>query len=175
MKKILALVLALALIFTLAACGSEKTAEYKLGLGVVVSMDSSSDKTEDKDAVARVDATIATVVLDKDGKIVEAELDSVQLQANVTDGKFVDLDKVNLLTKKELKENYGMKSFSGIGKEWYEQAAAYADKLVGKTVADVKALALSDDISINRIYESAVSLQTGCPMHNEYRTPLVII
>ena len=73
MKKILALVLTLALIFTLAACGSEKTAEYKLGLGVVVSMDSSSDKTEDKDAVARVDATIATVVLDKDGKIVEAD------------------------------------------------------------------------------------------------------
>ena len=34
---------------------------------------------------------------------------------------------------------------------------------------------LSEDISINRIYESAVSLQTGCPMRNEYRTPLVII
>ena len=34
---------------------------------------------------------------------------------------------------------------------------------------------LSDDFSINQIYESATSLQTGSPMRNEYRTPLVII
>lgn len=34
---------------------------------------------------------------------------------------------------------------------------------------------LSEEIAINRIYESAVSLQTGCPMRNEYRTPIVII
>lgn len=34
---------------------------------------------------------------------------------------------------------------------------------------------LSEEIGINRIYESAVSLQTGCPMRNEYRTPIVII
>ena len=175
MKKIIVMFLALAMVLSFVACGNKvddkdnapagdasAKAEYKLGLGVVVSMDSSSDKTEDKAALARVDATIASVVLDKDGKIVEAELDSVQLQANVTDGKFADLDKVNLLTKKELKENYEMKSFSGIGKEWYEQAAAYADKLVGKTVADVKALTLGDkgapaDADLSAVCTIAVS------------------
>ena len=34
---------------------------------------------------------------------------------------------------------------------------------------------LAEDVAINRIYESAVSLQMGCPMRNEYRTPLVIL
>lgn len=145
MKKILAVALTLALILTLAACGgSEKTAEYKLGLGAVVSMDSSSDKTEDKDALAQFDTTCATVVLDKDGKIVAADLDTAQTKVSVADGKLLNLDSVNLSTKKELKENYAMKDYSGIGKEWYEQAAAYAEKMIGKTVEDVKALELNE-------------------------------
>lgn len=34
---------------------------------------------------------------------------------------------------------------------------------------------LKEDISINRIYESAMSLKSGLPMQNEYRTPIVIV
>ncbi len=161
MKKVFALLLALAMLLSLAACGGEKTAEYKLGMGVVVSMDASSDKTEDKDAFARVDATYATVVLDKDGKIVAIDLDAAQTKVSVADGKILDLDSVDLHTKKELGDDYAMKGVSGIGKEWYEQAAAYADKMIGKTVEDVKALALSDtgapaDADLNAVCTMAV-------------------
>ncbi len=144
MKKIFALILALAMVLSLAACGGEKTAEYKVGMGVVVSLDASADKTEDKDAYANIEATYAAVVLDKDGKIVAVDLDAAQTKVSVADGKVLDLDSVSLLTKKELKDNYSMKGVSGIGKEWYEQADAYADKMIGKTVEDVKALTLSD-------------------------------
>lgn len=156
MKKILALVLALAMVATFAACGGAetsspapsssapatetKTAEYKLGMGVSVSLDSSADATAEKNATAQCDATVATVVLDKDGKIVAADLDCAQTKVQIKDGKIVDIDKVDLRTKKEKKEDYNMKGFSPIGKEWYEQAAAYAEKMVGKTAADIEAI-----------------------------------
>ena len=51
------------------------------------------------------------------------------------------MKQVNLRTKKEKKEDYGMTVASPIGKEWYVQADAYTNKMVGKTAADVEALA----------------------------------
>ncbi len=144
MKKILALVLALAMLASFAACGEKApaTAEYKLGMGISVSLDSSADKDveKEKNATAQADATVATVILDKDGKIVAADLDCAQTKVQVKDGKIVDIDKVDLRTKKEKKEDYAMKGASPIGKEWYEQAAAFAEKMVGKTVADIEAI-----------------------------------
>ena len=55
--------------------GGEQTpaeATYKLGMGVVVSTASS------KNGLAQVDATVATVVVDKDGKIVACRIDVAQ-------------------------------------------------------------------------------------------------
>ncbi len=142
MKKILALVLALAMVATLAACGGASEAEYKLGMGISVSLDSSADADVEKDkgATAQADATVAVVVLDKDGKIVAADLDCAQTKVTVKDGKIVDKDKVDVRTKKEKKEDYNMKGASPIGKEWYEQAAAFVEKMIGKTVADIEAI-----------------------------------
>ncbi len=174
MKKILALVLALAMVATFAACGGNDassdngssdaaaTAEYKLGMGVVVSLDSSADATDEKDALAQADATVATVVLDKDGKIVAADLDCAQTKVNVKDGKMVDLDKVDLRTKKEKKEDYNMKGASPIGKEWYEQAAAYVEKMVGKTAADIEAIATEEKNGHN--VASDADLYAACTM-----------
>ncbi len=131
MKKILALVLVLAIVASFAACGAAE-AEYKLGMGVSVSLDSS------KDATAQADATVATVVLDADGKIVAADLDCAQTKVKFDD--IADLSKVDLRTKKEKKEDYNMKGASPIGKEWYEQAAAFVEKMIGKTAADIEAI-----------------------------------
>ena len=131
MKKILALVLVLAIVASFAACGAAE-AEYKLGMGVSVSLDSS------KDATAQADATVATVVLDAEGKIVAADLDCAQTKVKFDD--IADLSKVDLRTKKEKKEDYNMKGASPIGKEWYEQAAAFAEKMIGKTAADIEGM-----------------------------------
>lgn len=137
MKKILALVLAVAMLASFAACGAAE-AEYKLGMGVSVSLDSS------KDATAQADATVATVIMDKDGKIVAAALDCAQTKVSSTD--VADLASVDVRTKMEKKEDYNMKGVSASmgniegGAEWYEQAAAFAEKMVGKTAAEIKAL-----------------------------------
>ena len=60
-KQKIASALIIGLIGTaLVACGGAKEADYKLGMGVVVNMDSSADEK------AQVDATVAAVVTDMD-------------------------------------------------------------------------------------------------------------
>ncbi len=135
MKKVIVAVLALCMVLSLAACGS-KTAEYKLGMGVSLNMDSSSSE----DHLAQVDATVASVVLDKDGKIVSCRIDCVQDKMDVTDGT-VDTAKT-FLTKAELKEDYNMVKYSGCTYEWYQQAQAFEAYCVGKTAADISGMEL---------------------------------
>ena len=47
-------------------------------------------------------------------------------------------------TKQELGEEYGMKAASSIGKEWNEQADAFAAYCVGKTIEEVSGIAVSE-------------------------------
>lgn len=131
MKRIVSFILLACMIFTLAACGS-KEAEYKLGMGVVVSTDAS------KTGNAQVDATVASVVLDADGKIVRCSVDCAQNKMDVTDGA-VEASKT-FKTKMELGDDYGMVAHGNAIAEWDAQAHAFADFTVGKTVEEVKAI-----------------------------------
>ena len=129
MKKIFAILLLACMVLSLAACGGAKTAEYKLGMGVSLNMNSS------KAGNAQVDATCAVVVLDKDGKIVACRIDVAQNKMDVTDGQ-VDPAKT-FQTKLERGEGYGMRGASPIGKEWFEQAEAFEQYCVGKTIDEI--------------------------------------
>ncbi|HZJ89370.1 MAG TPA: hypothetical protein VFD05_01625 [Bacilli bacterium] len=92
------------------------------------------------------DYTVAGAAFDKDKKVVAARIDTFQLlfdsenkEEAVMDETQVQIADGVIRGKQELKEEYGMKGLSsqiGIGKEWYEQAAALADHLIGKTVND---------------------------------------
>ena len=75
-------------------------AEYKLGMGVVLSTASSKENN------AQVDATVAAVVLDDAGKIVLCRVDVAQNKMDVTGGA-VDTAKT-FKTKMELGADYGM-------------------------------------------------------------------
>ena len=180
MKKILAMLLALCMIFALAACGETAPAEtkpaeeapaaeapaeepaaapeepaaeapaeeapaeeapaeeipaeaaYKLGLGVSLNMDSS------KTGNAQVDATTAAVILDEQGKIVAVKIDVAQNKMDITDGA-VDTEK-EFLTKAELGDDYNMVKFSDATLEWYQQAAAFEQFVLGMTGAEVEAM-----------------------------------
>ena len=124
--------------------------DYKLGMGVVVSLDSS------KTGTAQVDATVATVVLDKDGKIVACRIDAVQNKVTLNDdGTYVIPE--SFKTKMELGTAYGMGQSSiteankwmdnnGDGKvlEWDVQTKAFEAFVVGKTVAEVEAMATKE-------------------------------
>ena len=131
MKKFVAFLLLACMMLSLAACGSSGS-EYKLGMGVDLSTDSSKENN------AQVDATVAAVVTDKDGKIVACRLDVAQSKMDVTGGA-VDAAKT-FQTKMELGDDYGMVAYGNAIAEWYDQAKAFESYVVGKTAAEVEGI-----------------------------------
>ena len=160
MKKILAMLLCVCMVVALAACGA-KESEYKLGMGVAVNMDSSADNN------AQVDATVAAVVTDANGKIVACRLDVAQNKMNVTDGA-VDTNQT-FKTKMELGSDYGMagnpysSDNNGDGKvlEWDEQAKAFESYVVGKTADEIEAMT-TQEANGHQISTDDALLSAGC-------------
>lgn len=166
MKKIVTLILCMALLTALfAGCGGtsssqapapapsssepapapEQGAALKTGLGVVTSLGSSKDAGE-KDGLAQTDSVVVAVTVDADGKIVACEIDTAQNKISFSvEGKLVTPMDTVFLSKQELKLDYGMKAASGIEKEWFEQADALAAYVVGKTMDEVKGIALDEN------------------------------
>ena len=116
----------------------------KTGFAVLSSIAKSTEPA-DTDGLAEVDSTVAAVAVDKDGKIVKCIIDSVQSKINFSKaGKLTTDLKTVFESKQVLGEAYGMKKASGIGKEWNEEATAFANYVVGKTVEEVKGIAVND-------------------------------
>ncbi len=137
------LVVAIVLAVVLIAGGQKETpvqeTQYALGMGVEF-----GDLTN-----SQINATVATVVLDGTGKIVACRIDTVQNKYTLEEGdeeEEVEPELVftNLKTKMELGNDYGMAAHgtSLVGnttvKEWYEQAKAFENWVVGKTVTEVR-------------------------------------
>ena len=157
MKKVLALVMVLALALSFVACGGGSSAGVKTGLAIVSST-SPKDASADGAGVAQVDSTAAAVLVDANGKIVACKLDVAQNKVPVAaDGTF-DMN-LTFQSKQELKEGYNMKGASPIGKEWFEQAGAFEAYAVGKTAAELAALPAGGHTS-----EPAADLAATCTM-----------
>ena len=159
MKKIIAIMLAACCLLSLAACGA-KEADYKLGMGVELSTASSKENN------AQVDATVAAVVLDANGKIVMCRIDVAQNKMDVTGGA-VDTAKT-FETKMELGSRYGMEgkvdnNGDGVMLEWDAQAKAFEEYVVGKTAADVKAIK-TQEAGGHLIAVDEALLKAGCSM-----------
>ena len=84
----------------------------------------------------------AAVVVDGNGVVLAALTDATQPQITIdVDGEIVETKFVG--TKRELKEDYNMVKFSAPGAciaEWYIQAKAFTDFVVGMTAADILAM-----------------------------------
>lgn len=119
-------------------------ATVKTGLAIITSIAKSTDAGE-KDGLAQADSLIAAVTVGADGKIVSCVIDAAQTKVNFgTDGVIITpLDTV-FKTKNELGTEYGMGKASSIGKEWNEQAAAFAKYVIGKTADEVKGIAVDE-------------------------------
>lgn len=148
MKKGLALVLSLCmLVAVVAVAGCDTTTPeqegdtgqaVKLGLGSVTSIDKSRDAGDEITAMGQADTTIAAITLDADGKIVGVSIDTAQVQVEYDEDMQVASDvEAEIDTKKERGNGYGMVGQSDIGKEWYEQIAAFEEWMIGKTVEEV--------------------------------------
>ncbi|MBR6776170.1 MAG: hypothetical protein IKM27_00335 [Clostridia bacterium] len=100
-----------------------KKDEYYLGFGFL---------PEEAGEDVTFGAAFAAVVTDTDGKIICCTVD--QLEAKADTNAITENIGYTFKTKNMLGDDYGMKSASPIGKEWYEQAQSFADYCKGKTV-----------------------------------------
>ncbi len=118
----------------------------KIGLGVVTSINSSKDLGVDSTGnkvlpLGQVDTVMVAAAFDKDGKVVKVFIDTAQTKVNFNEDLTLKSDvTAELKTKVELADAYGMIKASTIQKEWYQQAKALGDWMVGKTAAEIKAM-----------------------------------
>ncbi len=117
----------------------------RLGLASETSMSKSKDAADGKDGVAQAYATAAAVTF-SGGTVTSCYIDAVQANVNFdASGKITTDLTAAPQTKNQLGDGYGMRKASSIGKEWNEQATAFCDYVTGKTVDEVKGLAVSED------------------------------
>lgn len=140
MRKLLAVLTTIALIvMSFTACAGNGGETFKLGMGTEVAYKSGTS------GAASFEATVATVILDKEGKIVNCKIDCVAPKTEIKDGFIDDDAKTATFTSKyDLGDSYNMKNYGNSVAEWYEQADAFAKYCVGKTVHEVNSIKTSD-------------------------------
>ena len=121
--------------------GATVTGATKTGLGTIVSLASSKSAAADAEGLAQTDNIAIAITVDEAGVIVGAMIDTAQVKINVDAKGVVTTDlSAEQKTKVELGDAYGMASASSIGKDWYEQSAALAQWMIGKTIDQVAAI-----------------------------------
>ena len=133
--------------------------ELLTGIGTSVSIADSKDATADEEGTAQCDATIAAVTVDSNGAIVECVIDIAQTKIGVSaDGKITSDLNAEYPSKRELGDDYGMKKASVIGKEWYEQADAFAAWATGKTRDEISGMAITEGLAGDADLAASVSI-----------------
>ncbi len=163
MKKILCIVLVLAMTAVLfAGCGANGV-PVKFGLGVYSYTEEGANASEEADGKGEVVVTAAAVMVDANGVIVDCVIDTVAYTANwTTAGEAAT--KEDIKTKYELGTNYGMAAYgndvNGDGKvlEWNEQIDAFCSVVKDKTIDEVKALV------VNGYQGNEEVMNAGCTM-----------
>lgn len=116
----------------------------KTGLAVITSA-ADSKGADGGEGLADVSSTVVALLVDDDGRIAACAIDAVQSKIPFTSGGALALNAGTIFpSKRELWKDYGLAEASGIGREWYEQTAAFAAYVTGKTVDEVKGMALDE-------------------------------
>lgn len=144
MKKRLLLFLSLCLLLTGCHCGDDRAAfgpdditdavpqALKTGLATATNVRKSQNATLDFPGFSRTDITLAAVLLDEDGVIRQCVLDGVTAVIPFDHhGTLQVSEGLPFPAKNELGRDYGMHKASPLGREWDEQAAAFAAYTVG--------------------------------------------
>lgn len=155
MKKIFSVLLAVLMLVSLFALTGCSGAKLKLGMGVVSSYGKWTEADGESDGSNEVLVTVAAVLVDDSGKIMQCVIDTAQSTAAYSSkGKAIAM--VDFRTKGEKGKDYGMSAHGtdlngdGVIKEWNEQITAFTDAICGKTMDQVKEMVVdgygNDDI-----------------------------
>lgn len=155
MKKILTAALLTALLLSLTTGALAAT-----GLGSVTTVTNTA-ATADKAGSVSGYVYMCAVTLDDEGKVAGVVFDAVQPAGSFdTTGAIVGEENVVVESKNEIKEGYGMKAISPIGKEWYEQMEVFAAWCVGKTPEEILTTPLDEGG-----HATDADLVSGCTVH----------
>ena len=132
------------------------TENDNLKLGVSTNL-STKDATAEKAGQSQLETTFFAAAVGTDGKITAAYSDCVQVTFNfdANGATLMDGEKT-VSTKRDAGDSYGMKTYGGAAKEWYEQANAFDAACIGKTASNVNALIGDDN------YGSSDLQSAGC-------------
>lgn len=156
MKKCIAIALMSAMALSLAACsnnGGNSTASNNAASGEAKVGFYALPSSEASESEASFTATYGAVMVDGEGKIIACQIDATGFEPELEDGVMSDVD---LRSKNEKGDDYGMVAYAGAVAEWYQQAEAFAEYCVGKTAEEVRATALTDG------KPSDADLSAGC-------------
>ncbi len=104
-----------------------------------------TDATADKNGSNKVATTFFAAAVNAEGKVVAASSDCVEVSFTFDDKGVSTLNTTKAVaSKKEQGANYGMTTYGGAAKEWFEQAAAFDAACVGKTAAEIAKLVGTD-------------------------------
>lgn len=121
------------------------SADDVLGLAINTTVAKSKDAAADAEGQTQAYSIYTASTFDADGKITSNILDASQATVKFdATGKITSDLAAEVNTKVELGEAYGMIKASTIGKEWFEQAAAFSEYATGKTVEDLKGINLDE-------------------------------
>lgn len=139
--------------------GTVNGTAYRVGLGMTV--DSTvSPAEDDEDGRAETAVTTCALLLDQEGKILSVTFDCVEAAASYNTSGNVTWPGT-YKSKKEQGNDYGMKEYSSIGKEWYEQVNALEAYCVGKTVSDVSSMQMKEEDGKNGV-PAVAELTSSC-------------
>ena len=117
-----------------------------LGLDVTISSQGQSGKTV---------VTAAGVLLDPEGRILCCVIDAAENTVSLRADGTLEVP-VPEATRWEMREAYGLKNASGIGREWYEQCQAFCDYVQGMTAEELAGVETDDG------YAADLDLASGC-------------
>jgi hypothetical protein len=107
-------------------------------------LSASTSATADAPGYTQLDADIA-LVTEREGVITSCIIDSLQgkIEFDAT-GTITSQLHLVLPTKTDMGDSYGMVNYGGAKSEWYQQAAAFASYVTGKTAEEVAGIAVTE-------------------------------
>ena len=135
----------------------------KTGLHIAANVKDSKAATAEENGEAKYDVTMVAVLVDDEGIIRDCIIDGIAASVKFDNTGAITTDlTAPVQTKNELGENYGMVAWGGAIAEWDEQAASFASYVIGKTVEEVKGIAIDENTKpTDADLKSSVTIKIG--------------
>ena len=154
---------------TVKACSDDSAADFtgdaKLALTTSTSVNSATASAADgEDGTAAMYTSFAAVAVDSEGKLAAVCYDEVQPKVTFDEaGEITSDPTAEIKTKREKKDEYGMRSASAISAEWFEQNQAFETFVTGKTSDEISAIP-TETTDNGHVVTTDETLKAGCTM-----------